>query len=98
MLNVFDTELLRVVEIDVSKLNPSKHFHCNTRTAFSADDLTAFGYSEAPVTLVAPVVESVVETSIESMTKAELVEYALTKGIELDPTMLKADMIATLTV
>lgn len=107
LLNVFDSVNKRAIEIDSSKLDPDVHFHVNARVPFSQNDLDLFGYSpvvetpvevpvEAPVeTVVEPVVEAPVD--LESMTKAQLVEYALTKGIELDPTMLKADMIATLT-
>lgn len=112
LLNVFDSVNKRAIEIDSSKLDPAVHFHVNARVPFSQNDLDSFGYSpvveapvEAPVETVVveePVVDPVVEpveapVDLESMTKAQLVEYALAKGIELDPTILKADMIATLT-
>lgn len=86
LLNVFDTDKKRVIEIDSSKMNPETHVHLVTKEKFTTEQLDSFGYSApiAPIEVVeevpteTPVVEESSTPDYNAMTKAELYDYALT--------------------
>lgn len=70
LLNVFDSDSLKVITIDSSELNPEVHFHLVTQEKFSSNDLDSFGYvapskkKKAKEVVEAPV-EEVVEEVVE---------------------------------